>query len=149
MLNNEVFFQKKKNVVDWEEMLKEWSQAFSIQNLGIRLANVLLNFTPNEQKQLLKNIEQAFRDPDDDLRWCIFEEAQKVGFDTAVGALALSLFWSYGSMSPTTLDPVYPDLRLSPLMLQCVLVIVAAQLAEDPADGAVRLISLCSDLEGV
>ncbi|EMF07043.1 DUF6931 family protein [Serratia marcescens] len=133
----------------WEHTLRQWSQTFYPQALGIRLTLLLRDVMPAATHPLLEAIEQQYRQPDDQRRWQIFEQAQTLGFSSPVGALALSQFWSHGSMSPDELPPVYPEPQLSEQMLHCVLVMTAAQLAETPADGVHQLMARSAMLEGV
>lgn len=132
----------------WEEALKLWAEALSPQALGMRLATLMQEVTPASHHALLKAIADGYRQPDDTVRWQIFEGAKKVGFSTPVGALALSLFWSYGSMTPPEREPVYPDPALSPRLLHCALVMLVAQLADAPAEGVKILFSRCAAMEG-
>ncbi len=55
-------------------------------------------------------------------------------------ALALSLFWSQGSMSPEGLEAVYPEPHLSTGMLRCALLMLATRNADNPADGTRHLL---------
>lgn len=125
----------------WEEALRQWALRFTPQTLGIRLCALLRKVTPASLHPLLEAIAQCYHQPDDTQRWAIFEQAQAVGFTTPVGALALSLFWSQGSMSPEGLEPVYPDPQLSPQMLHCALVMYVTRLAESPVDGVRQLLA--------
>ncbi|PIJ48246.1 hypothetical protein BL250_14445 [Erwinia sp. OLTSP20] len=133
----------------WHAELQQWAQRFSPQVLGTRLALLLRQCPPADanRQALLDAIIQQYRQPDEQRRWHIFEQAKKAGFNTATGALALSLFWSAGSMAPEGLAPVYPQPHLSPQMLQCALLLCATQLAENPAEGVQQLIARATALE--
>ena len=131
----------------WEETLKEWAQDFSPSELGIRLTALLRDVTPDILHPLLEAIAKQYRQPEDERRWQIFEQAKLLDFSSPVGALVLSQFWSHGSMSPEGLPPVYPEQQLSVQMLHCALVTLAAQLAENPADGLRQLIARSTTVE--
>lgn len=133
---------------EWEAALQQWAQAFPLKVVGIQLAAFMREAMPAAGSALLEAIERGFQQPDDGVRWQVFEQAKKVGFSTPVGALGLSLFWAYGSMTPAEQEPVYPDPALSPRLMYCALVMLAVQLAEDPVEGATLLFSRCSAGEG-
>lgn len=79
------------------------------------------------------DIAQWLLEPDETLRWRIFQQGNLLGFASPLGALALSLFWSQGSMTPTGLDAVYPEPDLSPTMLLCSLTSSCLMLAPEEA----------------
>jgi len=131
----------------WEETLRQWAQTFSPPVLGMRLTALLRQITSDDLHPLLEAIAQEYRQPEDERRWQIFDQAKALDFSSPIGALALSQFWSHGSMSPEGLPPVYPQAQLSVQMLHCALVTLAAQLAENPAEGACQLIARSTTLE--
>lgn len=126
---------------NWEEALQLWSQQFDFKTIVNQLTALLRRFASTETLPLLDDITRYARQPDEMLRWRIFEQAKDLGFNTPAGALALSLFWSQGSMSPPELEPVYPDPQLSPQLLNCALMMCACQLSESPAEGVSLLFS--------
>lgn len=119
----------------WEEAIRAWMRPIPVSVLGLQLAEQLLNTQPLAENHLLQTISHWYRQPEETLRWEIFEQAKEVGFSTPSGALALSLFWSHGSLSPAGLEPVYPDPQLSAQMLHCSLVLHVAHLADTPVEG--------------
>lgn len=52
------------------------------------------------QRSLLQQVRHWRVDGGDPLRHELFEQAQIVGFDNPISCLALSVFWSEGSMTP-------------------------------------------------
>lgn len=137
------------NTSQWEDDLRHWAQTLSPLMLGLRLTALLREVMPTTAHSLLDTIAQQYRHPEESRRWQLFEQAKTLGFSTPIGALVLSQFWSHGSMSPDSLPPVYPEPELSPHMMHCALVMLAAQLAESPADGVNQLIARSAMLEVV
>lgn len=133
--------QPRQETDEWENALHQFVTSRPPRLTGVALATLLRRITPAEQHGLLDDITRAWQQPDDELRWQVFHQAEKVGFTTPAGALALALFWAYGSMSPAGIDPVMPEPHLCPDMLHCVLVMCASALAELPADGARLLLA--------
>lgn len=131
----------------WEDALREWEKNVSLQMLGHRTAMVMQKVMPAKHGPVLKDIASAFYQQDDDLRWHIFQQVKTTGFSSPIGALALSLFWSFGSMSPRELEPVYPDPGLSPTLLHCALVTLVMTLSEDPVEGVNLLLTHYASLE--
>jgi hypothetical protein len=126
----------------WEEVLTAWVRqtepcALSLWLLGCLRAIGL----PASCTKLLEEMQRWYEKPDEKLRWQIFYHAEILGFDTPAGALALSLFWSQGSMSPEGLEPVYPEPHLSAEMRRCVLLMLATHNADTPAEGTRRLLA--------
>lgn len=140
-------FPQSPEISPWEETLRQWSLTLPPVMLGLRLTALLREVMPTTFHSLLDAIAQQYRQPEEKQRWQILEQAKKLGFSTPVGALALSQFWSHGSMSPDGLEPVYPEPELSPQMLHCALVMLVAQLAENPTDGVRQLIARSAMLE--
>ncbi|WP_330984092.1 MULTISPECIES: DUF6931 family protein [Enterobacterales] len=131
----------------WEDDLRHWARTLPPLMLGLRLTALLREVMPTTTHSLLDTIARQYRQPEEGRRWQLFEQAKTLGFSTPIGALALSQFWSHGSMSPDGLPPVYPEPELSPQMMHCALVMLAAQLAENPADGVSQLIARSAMLE--
>ncbi|MEZ2578325.1 DUF6931 family protein [Buttiauxella ferragutiae] len=122
------------NEGQWEEAIRVWMTSLPVPVLALKLAEQLRNTQPPDTHHLLEAIYKWYHQPEETLRWEIFEQAKEVGFSTPSGALALSLFWSQGSMSPAGLEPIYPDLQLSGQMLHCALVMHIAHLADTPVE---------------
>lgn len=125
----------------WEEALLHWSQQIDFKTTVTQLTCVLRQITGVEVAPLLDDIARYDHQPEETLRWRIFEQGKTLGFNSAVGALALALFWSQGSMSPPEFEPVYPDPQLSQKILNCALVMSACQLADSPVEGVRQLFS--------
>ncbi|PTA91834.1 hypothetical protein CWM66_11545 [Kosakonia sp. H7A] len=130
---------------NWEEALQQWRQQYDFKTVVSQLTALLRRFASTDALPLLDDIARYGRQPDETLRWRIFEQAKELGFNTPVGALALSLFWSQGSMSPPDLEPVYPDPQLSQQILNCALVMSACQLSDSPTEGVRLLFSHIAD----
>jgi hypothetical protein len=127
----------------WEDTLLLWSESINPLWLGSRLAVLLREFVSVDFFALLDDLSEGYRQPEgeDKLRWRIFEQAQRLGFDTPAGALALSFFWSQGSMAPEGLVPVYPEPELSLRMLRCALMMCATLLDQSPIEGTRLLLA--------
>lgn len=126
---------------EWEETLTRLAKHAEPQTLSFWLINCLRHITPPANAHLLDEMQSWYTQPDEKLRWQIFHHAETLGFDTPVGALALSLFWSRGSMSPEGLEPVYPEPHLSAEMRRCVLLMLATHDCDNPAEGTRRLLA--------
>ncbi len=124
---------------NWEEALHQWSQQRDFKTVVTQLTALLRHVASTETIPLLDDISRYGRQPEETLRWRIFDQAKALGFNTPAGALALALFWSQGSMSPPDVEPVYPDPQLSQQILNCALVMSACQLSDSPMEG-VRLL---------
>lgn len=148
MTSNLIWAEPLLATGQWDVVLKRWGQAFPPDVLGIRLAGFMHEVMPSPFHSLLELIVDGYQLKDDAVRWQVFEEAKKVGLNTPVGALALSLFWSYGSMAPLGQEPIYPDPMLSPQLLNCALTMLVSYLAEAPAKGVEILLSRLSVWEG-
>ena len=135
------------NEDNWESALIEWEKKKSPDSRALCLARVLAKIADPVQQPLLEAIIRQYQQPDPQRRRKIFDDAEQVGFDTAVGALALSQFFAEGSLSPDDLTPIYPPNDLSTKMLHSVAVIIISELAENPAEGCVQLITRCHALE--
>ncbi len=127
----------------WEEALKCWAHSLPVNRLGSQLVALLRETVPTSLHPLLSEMNQQFSQYDNARRWRIFEQAQSQDLSSPTGALALSLFWANGSMSPDDLPPVYPEPQLSSQMLECALVMLAVELGEPPVEGARHLIQRC------
>ena len=125
----------------WEEALTLWVQQASPRALSLWLIRILRGSAQPATASLLDEMQRWYAEPDEKLRWQIFHHADTLGFETPAGALALSLFWSQGSMSPEGLEPVYPQPHLSPEMRRCVLLMLAAGDPETPAEGTRQLLT--------
>ncbi|NIF32448.1 hypothetical protein F3J29_09885 [Enterobacter sp. Cy-643] len=132
---------------EWQNSLLELAQNFAPLTQAPKLIALLRQVTQPDLHALLDDIALQYREPSNERRWPLFERASAAGFSTLPGALALSQFWATGSMSPDGLEPVYPDPQMSPQILHSLLVILAIQLAENPAEGASQLIELCTKEE--
>ncbi|RDA61907.1 hypothetical protein DVH07_18330 [Hafnia paralvei] len=111
------------------------------KELGIQLAYLLKEMQPEKYHGLLLDITHGYQNPEDEIRWKIFNKASELGFGSPTGALALSLFWSVGSMSPIGLEPVYPPSELSTKMLHCVVMMCCNLLSDNPQIGIEKFIS--------
>lgn len=125
---------------EWEEVLTRWVKQAEPRALSLWLLGRLRRCEPPSSAPLLDDMQRWVAVPDEKLRWQIFHHAEILGFDTPAGALALSLFWSQGSMSPEGLEPVYPGPHLSAGMLRCALLMLATRNADNPADGTRHLL---------
>lgn len=134
---------------NWREALRQWSMSVPAKALGPRLVALLKTVTPQVpgMSSLQDDMFLWYQQPDDALRWRIFEKAKAIGLSTPTGALALSLFWSQGSMAPAGLDPVYPAPEISPQMLQSALVMFVIQLADTPVESMNRFFELWMSTE--
>ncbi|WP_226572032.1 DUF6931 family protein [Mangrovibacter yixingensis] len=132
---------------DWEMALQQWVDTHSSQVAGLCLAAVLREETPPEQHAVLDDIARCYQEHDNALRWRIFNHFAEDGFGSPVGALALALFWSKGSLAPEGVDPVYPDPALVPQMLHTTMLLLAAQLNTSPVEGARLLLNRCMTWE--
>lgn len=141
----EVHFLLEKG--DWEAALLRWVKTVPPVSLATRLTALLIKVTPDSQHHFLENIIQNYHQQDEEQRWKIYEQAQEIGFDTPTGALGLSLFWSYGSLSPSGLQPVYPAPHLSLQMLHTAMIMYAVKFADSPVDGVSKLTGLKIDKE--
>jgi hypothetical protein len=126
---------------EWEEALTHWVKQADPRALSLWLLRGLCHIAPPASTQLLDEMQRWYAQPEEKLRWQIFHHAEILGFDTPAGALALSLFWSQGSMSPEGLEPVYPEQHLSGEMRRCVLLMMATRNIDNPADGTRRLLA--------
>ncbi|EMM7535734.1 MULTISPECIES: DUF6931 family protein [Citrobacter] len=131
----------KTDVPPWMDELDLWVNQAEPRALSLWLIGRLRTITHFGGLSLLDEMHHWYSQPDEKLRWQIFHHAESQGFDTPAGALALSLFWSQGSMSPEGLAPVYPEPHLSGEMLRCVLLMLAAQSADNPAEGFHHLLA--------
>jgi hypothetical protein len=134
--------------LQWEEAILKWARNIPLPQLGKRLAEIMCRVTVDSEKPLLEAILTQYGQPDSSNRWSIFEQAQAIGFDTPVGALALAQFWSTGSMAPDELSPVYPEPHLCLQVIHCAMVLTACRLAENPSEGVQRMIDLYYQMEG-
>lgn len=125
---------------EWEEVLTRWVKQAEPRALSLWLLGRLRRCEPPASAPLLDDMQRWVALPDEKLRWQIFHQAETLGFDTPAGALALSLFWSQGSMSPEGLEPVYPEPHLSAGMLHCALLMLVTRNADNPADGTRHLL---------
>ncbi|RJT36255.1 DUF6931 family protein [Rahnella woolbedingensis] len=125
----------------WEKSLTLWVEHVKSHELSLWLLKRIVALQHEGSTSLLGEMQRWYVEPEEKLRWKVFYHAEKLGFDTPAGALALSLFWSQGSMSPEGLEPVYPEPHLSGLMLRCVLVMLAALDTDSPARGAAGLLT--------
>lgn len=123
----------------WEEALTLWVKQAAPHTLSLWLLGCLRTSGQQTCAPLLEEIQHWYARPEEKLRWQIFHHAEILGFDTPAGALALSLFWSQGSMSPEGLEPVYPAPHLSAQMLRCVLLMLATQNTDSPLEGTGHL----------
>ncbi|OCQ51981.1 hypothetical protein Ppb6_02775 [Photorhabdus australis subsp. thailandensis] len=62
-----------------------------------------------EQRLLLQQVRHWRANGGDLLRHELFDQAQTIGFDNPISCLALSVFWSEGSMTTPDLEDVYPQ----------------------------------------
>jgi hypothetical protein len=134
---------------NWKNVLLQWAASVPVRILASHLA-VLLKAPvtqPPGMFSLLEDVSQWCRKPDDSLRWKIFEQAKVAGFGTPAGALALSLFWSQGSMSPEGAEPIYPDPTISSNMLQSALLMFVLGLADNPPESTNRFFGLWTTIE--
>lgn len=129
---------------EWEAMLILWLEQQPYHR-ALYKTHACLSAVPDDSvwQRCHADIAQWLREPDEALRWRIFQHGNLLGFSSPLGALALSLFWSQGSMTPTGLDAVYPDPELSPAMLLCSLKSSCLMLAieEAPLVGARALMA--------
>jgi hypothetical protein len=125
----------------WEEALTRWVKHAEPRALSLWLLGCLRHIAHPASAQLLDEMQRWYAEPDEKLRWQIFHHAEILGFDTPVGALALALFWSQGSISPEGLEPVYPEPHLSAEMRRCVLLMLATSNTDNPAVGTRRLLA--------
>lgn len=125
----------------WEQALTILVKEANPRALSLWLLSCLRHIAHSASAQLLDEMQRWYAEPDEKLRWQIFHHAEILGFDTPAGALALSLFWSQGSMSPEGLEPVYPEPHLSAEMRRCVLLMLATRNTDNPADGTRRLLA--------
>lgn len=132
---------QKREATPWMDELDHWVRQAEPRALSLWLVGRLRTITHSDGLPLLDEICRWYAHPDEQLRWQIFHHAESQGFDTPAGSLALSLFWSQGSMSPEGLAPVYPEPHLSGEMLRCVLLMLAAQSADNPAEGFHHLLA--------
>lgn len=125
----------------WENALSLWVQQATPRALSLWLLQRLYERKDPVCASLLDEMQRWYAQPEESLRWQIFQHAEVLGFDTPAGALALSLFWSEGSMSPEGLEPVYPKPHLSGEMRRCVLLMLATLHSDTPAEGAGHLLA--------
>lgn len=135
-------FSRSLAAGEWEETLRDFTERYPYRDLLAWIVNFPLDEAPESQR-CLNDMRRWIAKPDEDLRRQIFTQAQTIGFSHVVGALGLSLFWSQGSMTAVELEPVYPQLHLSGLMLLCALKLLCSELAADDTlpQGAHRLLS--------
>jgi len=131
----------------WEEVLTLWVQQATPRALSLWLLERLREIEPPAFALLLTEMHRWNTHPDEKLRWQIFHHAEILGFDTPAGALALSLFWSEGSMSPEGLEPIYPEPHLSAEMRRCVLLMLATRNTDTPAEGTRHLLAQWNNQE--
>lgn len=136
------------NEDNWESALIEWGMKKSPATRALSMARLLAKIVIPAQQPLLEAIIRQYQQPDPQRRQQLFNDAEQLGFDTAVGALALCQFFAEGSLTPDDLTPVYPPKDLSTKMLHSVAIMIMSELAEDPAEGCLQLITRCSALEG-
>lgn len=139
-IEHEVHSLLKKG--NWEAALSSWVKTVPSVSLASRLTDLLIKVTPESQHYFLENLIQNYHQQDEEQRWKIYEQAQDIGFDTPSGALGLSLFWSYGSLTPAGLQPIYPAPQLSLQMLHTAMIMYAVQFADSPIDGVSQLTGL-------
>lgn len=125
----------------WEDVLTQWAKNADPHTLSQWLIIIIRPISPLSAIPLLDKMQRWYSNQDEKLRWEIFHHAESIGFDTPAGALALSLFWSQGSMSPEGLEPVYPEPHLSTEMRRSVLMMLATYNSDYPADGAYNLLA--------
>lgn len=131
----------------WEEALTLWVQQTPQQALNRWLITCLRKLNCPDSAPLLEKMQHWYAQPEEKLRWQIFNDAEILGFDTPAGALALSLFWSQGSMSPEGLEPVYPEPHLSGKMSQCVLLMLATQNSDNVVASTAHLLTQWANQE--
>ncbi|CNI51042.1 DUF6931 family protein [Yersinia mollaretii] len=135
----------------WEAMFILWMEQHSYRR-ALQIAHACLSDAPNDVvwQDCHADIALWLAEPDDELRWRIFQHGNSLGFASALGAMALSLFWSEGSMAPAGLDAVYPEADLSPTMLLCSLKSSSLALAGEqlPLVGARTLMDKLLSAEG-
>ncbi len=82
---------------------------------------------PPGEKAAIAAAQQWADDPTEDHRRATWDAAEKVGFDTAAGLLALGTFSSGGSLAPPGVDPVPPAEEITAQMTAAALTIAATQ----------------------
>ncbi|HHL2712511.1 TPA: hypothetical protein ACQ39K_004119 [Yersinia enterocolitica] len=115
---------------EWEETLQQFTEHYKYQDLLAWLVHFPLSDEANCVR-CLNDMRRWITSPEEGLRWQIFTQAQAIGFNSAVGVLGLSLFWSQGSMTAADLEPVYPQPHLAGLMLLNALKLTCVQLTGD------------------
>lgn len=114
----------------WEATLTQFVEFNRYQALLVWIVNFPFSDDP-VCLRCLSDMRRWVAEPEESLRWQIFEQAQAIGFSTVVGALGLSLFWSQGSMTAAEFEPVYPQPHLSGLMLLNGLKLISVHLSGD------------------
>lgn len=132
---------------NWEEKLTLLVNQAEPRELSLWLLGCLRHVVSPASIHLLDEMIQWYAQADEKLRWQIFHHAEALGFETPAGALALSLFWSQGSMSPEGLEPVYPEPHLSAEMRRCVLIMLATHDTDNPADRVHQLLTQWANKE--
>ena len=128
---------------EWENALFLWLER---QPYKTALRKVLVCLAPHSKNSIWNDCYHDcsvwLTTSDDVLRWRIFQYSQQLGFDTPMGALGLSLFWSEGSMTASELEPVYPEASLSTQMLLCAMKLISHDMSalQSPIFGARMLI---------
>ncbi|MGV7961192.1 hypothetical protein QPK13_08780 [Photorhabdus tasmaniensis] len=92
-----------------------------------------------EQRLLLQQVRRWHANGGDPLRHELFEQAQIVGFDNPISCLALSVFWSEGSMTTPDLEAVYPQPWQSLAVLADTLCLILHVYGEQPEQQALYI----------
>lgn len=144
-IQNSPLDEKVENLLNgslWEEGLNLWLDACDSKQLRRWIAEQISDDSlanNHAQVRLLNLIREWYMTPNDALRWSLFSLADDIGFDTPLTLLALSIFWSEGSMSPQGFEPVYPEGNLAHKMCRCALLALACERHEKPQPGLLEL----------